>query len=160
LGTPNINLHPIPTVNEACAYLAVTRDFGKASGFFNPLGMSMFIATPALLLIFRAKLREGLVIPAWIGAVSVLIPIWMYHATGWVQFGYRFITDFMVFLFVLLSYSIKRVGTLEKILIGLSVIMAATGLYLTYYSTFGMLWHEMFAELFMKIARKVYHFVF
>ncbi len=162
LGTPNINLHPIPTVNEVCDYLnPIVSTFGKASSFFNPLGMSMFIATPALLLIFRAKLRNGLlVISAWIGTISVLIPIWMYHATGWVQFGYRFTTDFMVFLFVLLSYAVKQTGYLEKILIGLSIIMGAIGLYLIYYTTFGLLWNEMFNKMFIAMARKIYHFVF
>ncbi len=156
-GTPNINLHPLPTVNEVCSYLnPIANTFGKASSFFNPLGMSMFIATPALFLIFRAKLRDRLVLSAWIGIVSVVIPIWMYHATGWVQFGYRFVTDFMAFLFVLLSCAVKRIGALEKILIGLSIGMGAIGLYLTYYAVFGLFWNEMFIEM----ARKIYRFVF
>ncbi|MDD2922625.1 MAG: hypothetical protein PHQ36_10105 [Anaerolineales bacterium] len=156
-GTPNINLHPLPTVNEVCSYLNPIADtFGKASSFFNPLGMSMFIATPALFLIFRAKIKDKLVLSAWVGTLSVILPIWMYHATGWVQFGYRFITDFMVFLFVLLGCAVKRAGNLEKILISLSVGMGAVGLYLTYYAVFGLLWNEMFVEM----ARKIYHIVF
>ncbi len=156
-GMPNIDLHPLPSVNEACSYLEpISHDFGKLSHFFNPLGMSIFLATPALLLIFRAKPRDELVIPAWAGMIAVLIPLWMYHATGWVQFGYRYTTDFMVFLFILLASAIKRIGWLEKTLIGASIFMNAIGVYLMYYMTFGLVWNEMFIDL----ARRVYHFVF
>jgi hypothetical protein len=158
LGMPNIDLHPLPAVNEVCYYLEpVMHDFGKASKFFNPLGMSIFLVTPALFLIFRARIKnDDLVLPAWIGIISVFIPLWMYHTTGWVQFGYRYITDLIVFFFILLSRAIKQTGYLEKALILSSVMMGATGFYLTYYSTFGMLWHEMFMEM----ARKIYHFAF
>jgi hypothetical protein len=157
LGIPNINLPLLPSVNEVCPYLEpISHDFGKLSKFFNPLGMSIFLTTPAFFLIFRAKLRDDLVLPAWAGIIGILLPLWMYHATGWVQFGYRYSIDFMVFLFILLSRAIKQAGYLEKILIGLSVIMGAIGVYLMYYMTFGLVWYEMFIEM----ARKVYHFVF
>ncbi len=157
LGTPNIDLPLLPNVNEVCSYLEpVHHDFGKLSKFFNPLGMSIFLTTPALLLIFRAKLRDELVLPAWAGMIGVFIPLWLYHTPGWVQFGYRYITDFIVFLFILLAYSIKQTRYLEKILIGLSAIMGATGLYLMYYMNFGLIWYEMFVDM----ARKIYHFIF
>jgi hypothetical protein len=157
LGTPNIDLPLLPRVNEVCSYLEPIRhDFGILSKFFNPLGMSIFLTTPALLLIFRAKLRDDLVLPAWAGIIGILIPLWLYHTPGWVQFGYRYITDFMVFLFILLACSIKQTGYLEKVLIGLSTIMGATGLYLMYYMNFGLIWYEMFVEM----ARKIYHVIF
>ena len=157
LGIPNINLPLLPSVNEVCPYLEpISHDFGKLSKFFNPLGMSIFLTTPAFFLIFRAKLRDDLVLPAWAGIIGILLPLWMYHATGWVQFGYRYSIDFMVFLFILLSRAIKQAGYLEKILIGISVIMGAIGVYLMYYMTFGLVWYEMFIEM----ARKLYHFVF
>jgi hypothetical protein len=156
LGTPNTDL-PLPKINEVCSYLGpITRDFGKLSRTFNPLGMSIFLSTPAFLLIFRAKLRNNLVLPAWAGMIGILLPLWMYHTTGWVQFGYRYTTDFMVFLFILLGSSIQQTRYLEKILIGLSVIMGAIGVYLMYYMTFGVVWYEMFIEM----ARKIYHIVF
>lgn len=157
LGMPNINSNPLPGINQVCSYLEpISHDFGKLSKFFNPLGMSIFLATPAFLLIFRAKLRDDLVIPAWAGMIGILLPLWMYHATGWVQFGYRYTTDFMVFLFILLAGTIKQIRWLEKILISLSVLMGATGVYLMYYMTFGLVWNEMFIHL----ARKVYHIIF
>jgi len=161
LGMPNINLPLLPSVNQACPYLtSVGYDFGKLSKFFNPLGMSIFLTTPALLLIFRSKLRDDLVLPAWAGMISVLIPLWLYHSPGWVQLGYRYITDFMVFLFILLSRAVVKTGYLEKILIGLSVIMGAIGLYLMYYMNFGLVWYEMFYKVAVNFARQIYHIVF
>ena len=118
--------------------------------------MSIFLTTPAFFLIFRAKLRDDLVIPAWAGIIGILIPLWMYHATGWVQFGYRYSIDFMVFLFILLSRAIKQAGYLEIILIGLSIIMGGIGVYLMYYMTFGLVWYEMLIDM----ARKAYHIIF
>ncbi len=156
-GLPNIAWTPLLDIHEACSYLEpASQVFGKLSSFFNPLGMSVFLTTPAFLLIFRAKLRDDLVIPSWVGIVSVLIPLWMYHTTGWVQFGYRYMLDFIVFLFILLSRGIKQIGYLEQILIGISVIMGAIGLYLMYYMIFGLVWPVMFIDM----ARKIYHFVF
>lgn len=156
-GMPNIRLPFLPSVNEACPYLEpIKHDFGTLSSFFNPLGMSMFLATPAFLLIFRAKLRDDFVLPAWAAMIGVLFSIWIYHAPGWVQFGYRFTSDFMVFLFVLLARSIKQTGRLEKALILLSSALGATGLYLMYYMNFGLIWYEMFLDM----ARKTYHFIF
>lgn len=157
LGIPNIVLPLLPSVNDVCSYLEpITHNYGKLSSLFNPLGMSIFLTTPAFLLIFRAKLRDDLVFPAWAGIISILIPLWMYHTTGWVQFGYRYMIDFIVFLFILLSRAIKHTGYLEKILIGLSVIMGGVGVYLMYYMTFGLIWHEMFIGL----VRKIYHIIF
>ncbi|MBI5823219.1 MAG: hypothetical protein HZB18_04270 [Chloroflexi bacterium] len=156
-GMPNLDLNPLPSVNEACPYLEpISHEFGKLSNFFNPLGMSFFLASPIFLLIFRAKLRDSFVIPAWAGIIGILIPLWMYHTTGWVQFGYRYTTDFMVFLFILLASAIKQMGWLEKVLIGLSVLMGGVGVYLMYYMTFELVWQEMFIDL----VRKIYHFVF
>ena len=148
-------VNPLPDVNAVCSYLEpISHDFGKLSALFNPLGMSIFLTTPAFLLILRAKRRDELIIPAWVGMTGILIPLWMYHATGWVQFGYRYTTDFIVFLFILLA--VKEIRWVEKSLIGLSVLMGATGMYLMYYMTFGLVWTEMFVDL----ARKVYHFIF
>jgi hypothetical protein len=142
-GLPNLPWSPIPSVNEICSYLSVPPDFGKVSKFFNPLGMSLFLTTPAFLLIFGNRLKDDLVIPAWAGMIGVLVILWMYHTTGWTQFGYRYTLDFVVFIFILLSQVIKRIAWLEMILIGSAVIMGYIGLYLMYYLTFGLKWNEM-----------------
>jgi hypothetical protein len=156
-GLPNINLELLPSLNETCSHLGIIRhDFGELSAFFNPLGMSIFLTTPAFLLIFRAKKYSTLFIPAWAGTISILIPLWMYHTTGWVQFGYRYITDVMVFIFILLTSAVKQIGLREKLLIITSIIMGAIGVYLMYYMTFEISWQTMFIEF----MRKLYHFLF
>ena len=157
LGMPNISWNPLPSANAVCSYLEpIMHGFTGLSDFFNPIGMSIFLTTPAFLLIFRAKWRDNLVIPAWVGMMGALVVLWMYHTTGWVQFGYRYTLDFMVFLFILLTRSIKQVKLLEKSLIGLSVLMGGTGVVLMYYMTFGLIWSEMFIEL----LKKIYWFIF
>jgi len=153
VGLPNLRSSPLPTVNEVCWYLEpVKHVFGKMSSFFNPLGMSMFLATPALLFIFWAKLRDNLVIAAWAGTICVLIPLWMYHTTGYVQFGYRYVLDFIVFLFIMLAGAIRRIGALEGIAIGASIAMNAIGLYLMYFMTFRLDWYKSWIGVFRKLA--------
>ncbi len=147
IGLPNLPWSPLPTVNTVCPHLnGVRQDFSPLSSFFNPLGMSLFITTPAFLLIFRNRKDEPRVVAAWAGILGVLVPLWMYHTTGWVQFGYRYVTDFMVFLFILLSFSINKVQWLEVIVLVLSLVMGFIGLYLMYYMTLGLRWDVMFVK--------------
>ena len=151
LGLPNIAWNPLPGVNAACPHLEpVIHDFTGLSSFFNPLGMSIFITSPAFFLIFKGKSKDPLVPSAWAGMLGTLLVLWMYHSTGWVQFGYRYTLDFIVFIFILLSKAVTQIRNLERILIGLSVVMGATGVYLMYYMTFGLVWPEMFLEMMKK----------
>lgn len=157
LGMPNISWNPLPSVNSVCSYLEpITHEFGGLNDFFNPIGMSIFFTTPAFLLVFRAKLQDDLVIPAWLGIAGTLAVLWMYHTTGWVQFGYRYTLDFIVFIFILLTRAIKQIGLLEKSLIGLSVLMGGMGVFLMYYMTFDLVWYEMM----VKLMKKIYRFIF
>jgi hypothetical protein len=157
LGMPNLEWNPLPGVNEVCSYLEpVNHDFGKLSRFFNPLGMSIFLTTPALLLIFRAKIHDPLVIPAWAGVLCTLIPLWMYHTTGWVQFGYRYVLDVIVLLLILLSRSIRQDGYLEKTLLALSIVMGWMGVRLMYYMTFEVTWTDMILEVIRKIISRLF----
>jgi hypothetical protein len=64
-------------------------------------GMSIFLTTPALLYIFRARMGERLVQACWLGVLGVVLPIVTYYGIGWVQFGYRYALDFMPFLVLL-----------------------------------------------------------
>jgi len=157
LGTPNLPSNPLPDINQTCAHLhTIMSTFGKLSTFFNPIGMSVFLTTPAFLLIFRANIREGPVLAGWVGIIGTLIILWMYHTTGWVQFGYRYVLDIMVFIFLLLGTSIKTIGWAEKSLVFVSILMGATGVYLMYYMTFGLIWNEMAIEF----LKKVYWLIF
>jgi len=152
LGLPNIAWNPLPSVNQFCPHLQPTdRTFKDLSTFFNPLGMSIFLSSPAFLLIFRAGRKEKVVIPSWAGMMGTVIVLWMYHTTGYVQFGYRYLLDVAVFIFLLLATAIHKIGILENILLSISIAMGATGLYLMYYMTFGLIWTEMFIDTLKKI---------
>jgi hypothetical protein len=152
IGLPNLPWSPLPSVNDMCQHLEpIIHDFTGLSEFFNPLGMSIFLTTPAFLLIFRAGFHKPLVQSAWLGILTTITVLWMYHTTGWVQFGYRYTLDFIVFLVLLLSQSIKRITFIEVMLIGFSILLGATGMYLMYYMTFGIIWHEMALEMLHKM---------
>jgi len=64
-------------------------------------GMGLFFTSPALLYVFRARLKEPLVRACWIGILTLLVPILAYYGIGYLQFGYRYALDFMPFLIVL-----------------------------------------------------------
>lgn len=67
----------------------------------SPWGMGLFFTTPAFIYIFRARLREPLVLASWLAVLCVMLPIITYYGVGWVQFGYRYGLDFTPFLLLL-----------------------------------------------------------
>lgn len=157
LGMPNIPSNPLPNLNQTCSHLhTIMPTFGKLSVFFNPIGMSIFLTTPAFLLIFRADIKNKLVLTSWSGILGTLAILWTYHTTGWVQFGYRYVLDISVYIFILLANAIKKIGWNEIVLFLLSFMMGAIGTYLMYYMTFGLIWGEMA----IKFIKQLYWIVF
>jgi hypothetical protein len=69
----------------------------------DPEGMSLFLTTPALIYLARARHRSWLVVGGWVAFGLLLIPLLLYYNTGWWQFGYRFSLDFMTPVMVLLA---------------------------------------------------------
>lgn len=67
----------------------------------SPWGMGIFFTSPALIFAFRALPCQRLVQACWISIISVLIPLLCYYAPGWIEFGYRYSLDFMLFLLLL-----------------------------------------------------------
>ena len=98
---------------------------------FNPLGTGIFWTTPALLLAFLAfRYRER----RWLAAsllAACLLPMALllfYFNTGWYQFGYRFVLDFLPFTLLLAALGIRaKPGWWEKALIVLSVAINIWG---------------------------------
>ena len=88
--------------------LFVVPKFTEGFPFFKPslVGMGLFFTTPALLYIFRAKLR-GLTLAACVGTLATAT-IWMLHGTtGWVQFGYRYSLDALPLLALLVASGMR-----------------------------------------------------
>ncbi|MDP2630756.1 MAG: hypothetical protein Q8P56_05090, partial [Candidatus Uhrbacteria bacterium] len=67
----------------------------------DPWGMSLFITSPYLFLLFFFKYRER---TSWLLIASIIciaVPIFLYYGIGFRQFGYRYALDFFPFLFFL-----------------------------------------------------------
>jgi len=98
---------------------------------FNPLGTGIFWTTPALLLAFLAfRYRER----RWLAAsllAACFLPMALllfYFNTGWYQFGYRFVLDFLPFALLLVALGMRaKPGWREKALIVLSVAINIWG---------------------------------
>ncbi|HEY3354419.1 MAG TPA: hypothetical protein VGQ83_14300 [Polyangia bacterium] len=86
-------------------------------------GMSIFLTTPAFILLLWPKLRSRLHWPLWLTILPIFAVQALYQNDGWVQFGYRFSLDFVVFLMLLLALGGRKVGWTMRtlILIGIAV---------------------------------------
>lgn len=91
-------------------------------------GMSIFLTTPALLLVLSAQGRDRLTRSAWLAFGLLLVPLLLYYNTGWRQFGYRFSLDFMTPLIVLMALAARpRLSTTMKVLIVIGIAINAWG---------------------------------
>jgi hypothetical protein len=99
----------------------------------NPFGMSLFLTTPALLYLIRARMRSPLVVGAWMATGLILVVLLLYYNTGYVQFGHRFSLDFMLPVMVLLAVAARtRVSRLMRGLVLLGVGVNAWCVWLWY----------------------------
>lgn len=94
-----------PLLFSACDHLIAGVDVPANGALFapNPLGMSLLLVTPAFLLLLGARRHRPVVIAAWAGLLATMIPLWTYHNTGSVQFGYRYWMDAAPFWLLLLA---------------------------------------------------------
>ncbi|MEW5990072.1 MAG: hypothetical protein AB1736_01850 [Chloroflexota bacterium] len=109
---------------------------GAVRGLFDPecpiampraIGMSILLTSPAYLLVLPALARfrrSRLVAGATLAVASIAVVNLMHFSQGWVQFGYRFSNDFVVFALPLVALGMARrggVGLLAGWLVGASV---------------------------------------
>lgn len=90
-------------------------------------GMSLFLTTPALLLLFRPVRSNPLSRAFALTAAAVALPIAFYQNTGWEQFGFRFSLDFMPYLVGCLALGARPMGRWFKGLIIAGVLVNAVG---------------------------------
>jgi len=92
--------------------------------------MGLFFTSPALIYIFKARIKEPIVQACWLGVVCIMIPIITYYGIGWVQFGYRYALDFTPFLILLAALGLpKPMTALPRVLILVSVLVNLWGAY-------------------------------
>ncbi len=111
-------------------------DPGAVRGLFDPdcpialprdIGMSLLLTSPAYLLALpalRRMPRSRLVAGSALAVLAIAFVNLMHFSQGWVQFGYRFSNDFVVFALPLVALGMARrggVGLLTAWFVGLSV---------------------------------------
>ncbi len=104
--------------NLTCALLLLPRiltqyPFVKVSEH----GMSMLVTTPALGYTVAPAERSPLSRGLWLSILAAAIPALLYQNSGFLQFGYRFSLDYIVFLVMLLAVGGRRFTWLFKIMV-------------------------------------------
>ena len=98
---------------------------------YDPRGLSLFIASPALLYCIVGGWRQWrlpVVRHAVIAIGLCLVPLLLYFNTGYWQFGHRFSMDYLPMLLVLVVAGMgTRPGRAAFVLIGVSVVVQAWG---------------------------------
>ncbi len=170
----------VPTfITQACAYLLEGVNLSDTSAPItpNPLGMSIFLVTPALSIVFASfgahlkkrltrpsapcpcptrhwrvggplgvdstafrSERDPLTIAAWVGLLTTLIPLWLYHNTGSLQFGYRYLFDAAPLWIILLAAGMQKVTGLKRGLILVSIVINLWGFLWMFEKLIGKPW--------------------
>jgi hypothetical protein len=103
--------------------IALTWDLGWASFSFTD-GLTVY---PFLLLIALAiitGIKNKLIMACWAAIIPIALTMFVYAATGWAQFGYRYALDFYPFLFLLTAIAIgNSIRWHHKLLILSSVLV-------------------------------------
>lgn len=97
--------------------------------YFKPsfTGLALFFTTPALLYMFRARLKERLSLAALASLLLISIPIVTYGGTGWLQFGYRYSLDLLPFMAILVASGMRH--RLDRFKIALILLSCAINLW-------------------------------
>jgi hypothetical protein len=74
----------------------------------STMGMSIFLATPPLIYLFRRYERQWWIIGAWATVFLNFLLLVLYHNTGAHQFGYRYILDAIVPLIAMLAVALGK----------------------------------------------------
>ena len=70
---------------------------------YDPEGLSLLLTTPLFALLLWPRARPRLHTVLWATVAVTALPGFLYHGTGYVQFGYRFSLDYTPYLFLLLA---------------------------------------------------------
>ena len=134
LSAPVILPDVVPSSVSAGRALCV--DPGAVRGLFDgdcpialprDVGMSLILTSPAYLLALAAFVqgRSRLVIGSTLAIVAIAVVNLMHFSQGWVQFGYRFSNDFVVFAMLLVAVGMSRRGGVGLVGIGLVAVSIA-----------------------------------
>ncbi len=119
---------------------ALCTDPGAVRGLFDrgcpiavprDIGMSIILTTPAYLLAIPAlrSRRSRLVAGSYLAVLAIALVNLMHFSQGWVQFGYRFSNDFVVFGLPLVAIGMARRGRVGVLAFGLIAASVAINLW-------------------------------
>lgn len=98
--------------------------------------MAIYISSPALLLVFATKIKEGAVRFLVLSSALASLPGFLHATVGFTQFGYRFSLDYIVLLILILVFSFERVD--RKVAIPFVALSIAINLYVVYLYKIGL----------------------
>ena len=114
--------------NLACALVLLPRIFAHAPYIkVGAHGMSLLVTSPNLAYTVLPSERSPIRFGLWITILLTALPSLLYQNSGYVQFGYRFSLDYMIFFIMLLAVSSRRLTILWKILLVWSVAINLFG---------------------------------
>jgi hypothetical protein len=90
-------------------------------------GMSLLVTSPNLAYTVAPRERTHLTKSLWLTIAAIAIPSLLYQNSGYIQAGYRFSLDYMIFFVVLLAVGNRPLSRLFK---GLVVVAFAINLFL------------------------------
>jgi hypothetical protein len=133
-------LAPDETQNSVGERRPLCTEPDASRGLFDPdcpiavprdIGMSILLTSPAYLLagwaLFRHRSR--LVAGAWLAILLIMLVNLMHFSQGWVNFGYRFSNDFVVFALPLVAVGLSRRGGVGLLGVGLIAASVAINLW-------------------------------
>lgn len=92
-------------------------------------GLALWFTTPLVLFVLWPRDKPAIHVALWVTVALVALPSLMYQNSGWVQFGYRFSLDYLVFLIMLVAIGGRPINALAKVLIVFAIVVNLFGAY-------------------------------
>ena len=113
--------------------------FTNDGTLFRPseFGMSVLLTSSPFIYAALVRGRQVLRNTCWIAIPIIAIPTLMYYSQGWVQFGYRYLMDYLPFIMILTALGFEEFKTPRSlwIKIALVVLSIAIGFWGRYWGT-------------------------
>lgn len=100
-------------------------------------GMSVLLTSPPFVYAFLARRNDPLKVACWIAIPLVAIPTLAYYSQGWVQYGYRYLMDYIPFLLILtaIGFDDNQSPTSLRIMTVLVAVSVVAGFWGRYWGT-------------------------
>jgi hypothetical protein len=108
--------------NLACALILLPRILAHFPFVqVSQQGMSLLVTSPNLAYVVAPKERSPLAPGLWLTILSTALPSLLYQSSGFYQFGYRYLLDYIVFAIILLAIGGRRLTLVFKALLVIAI---------------------------------------